>query len=111
MTQRTFVLIAFVIAFFVVSGGCSAANSKLTAAAEALSQTADQCLFDVRDRSLSYETSRNCSALGALSRAYIEAGGFQSEPAEIALIAERARVSAWIARAASLPGGKGISIW
>jgi hypothetical protein len=36
-----------------------------------------------------------------MASAYIEAGGFQHELAEVALIAERARVSSWMAVAAS----------
>jgi len=66
---------------------------------------------DVRDRQKSYENSQNCVALGPLASAYIKAGGFTNEPAEIRLIAETARVYAWMARAASLPGGRGVSIW
>jgi hypothetical protein len=103
-------LISLAAAFCLAS--CRATpHSKLRAAAEALSKTADQCLYDVRDRNESYEASRNCSGLSALVTSYIEAGGFQHEPPEVALIAERARVSAWMARTASLPGGKGVSIW
>jgi hypothetical protein len=100
-----------VAATVVICGACSSASSKLKPLAEALSNTADQCLVDVRDRGASFETSQNCSALGPLASAYIEAGGFQNEPAEIRLVAERARTTAWMARAASLPGGKGLSIW
>lgn len=102
-------LLTSILAFALTS--CNSGSSRLRVAAEALSKSADECLYDVRDRNSSYDASPNCSGLRALSATYIEAGGFQREPVEIALIAERARVSAWMARAASLPGGKGLSIW
>ena len=91
--------------------GCGADQTRLKSAAELLSMTADRCMQDVRDRQKSYENSQNCVALGPLASAYIKAGGFTNEPAEIRLIAETARVYAWMARAASLPGGRGVSIW
>lgn len=90
---------------------CSDRSVRLRTVAEALSTCADECLYDVRDRHLTWEASRNCAALSTLASKYIEAGGFQSEPPEIALIAERARVSAWMARATSLANGKPLSIW
>ena len=90
---------------------CETNSTRLRDAADALSKTATECLYDVRDRGVSYEGSRSCSGLSLLADRYIEAGGFQHEPAEIALIAEKARVSAWMARAASLPGGRGVPIW
>lgn len=90
---------------------CSDHNARLRSAAEALSKCADECLYDVRDRHLTWETSSNCAALGVLAKEYTEAGGFQHEPAEIRLIAERARVSAWMARAISLANGRPLSVW
>ena len=110
MRARSTISILMCGAFFILTA-CTMSNSKLKPLAEALSRTADQCLYEVRDKGASYETSQSCSALKAMASAYIDAGGFGGESAEIALVAERARVSAWMARAASLPGGKGISIW
>jgi hypothetical protein len=42
----------------------------------------------------------------------IEAGGFDDKvPARIAVVAERARVSAWMARAVSASGNRRVTIW
>jgi hypothetical protein len=91
--------------------GCEK-HVRLKTTAQALARGADECLSDVRDRRLTYETSRNCAALGALAMQYIEAGGFHDQnPSEHALIAERARTTAWTARATSLAGGRPLSIW
>ena len=80
--------------------------------AEALSKSADQCLLDVRDRKLKYETSPNCTALSALSMQYVEAGGFQDDPPPAyALTAEGARTRAWMALATSACDGCSLSIW
>ena len=87
-------------------------NLRLKTTAEALSRGADECLYDVRDRRLTYETSSNCAALGTLSMQFIEAGGFRdSTPTEYALVGERARTTAWMARATSAAGGRRLTIW
>lgn len=86
-------------------------NGRLQAAVETLSKSAEECLYDVRDRHETWETSQHCAALGAVASTYIDAGGFQEEPAEIRVIAEKARVTAWKALATSLAGGKPLSIW
>lgn len=86
-------------------------DSGLRAASEALSRTADECLYDVRDRNQSYERSQNCMSLSRLASRYIALGGFQNEHVELKLVAERARTTAWMARATSLAGGKPLSIW
>lgn len=86
-------------------------TARLQIAAEALSRTADECLYDVRDRHQTWEASRNCAALSALASEYIDAGGFDKEPAKIRTIADQARLTAWMARATSLAGGKPLSIW
>jgi len=90
--------------------GCGG-RAQLKAGAEALSAAAEQCLIDVRDRRLTFETSRSCGSLSPLATAYIAAGGFQNEPVEIKLLAEQARTTAWMARAVSLAGGRMLSIW
>lgn len=91
--------------------GCNSMTSSLRLAADALSHAADECLYDVRDRQLTWERSSHCASLSSLAANYIAIGGFQNEPADIRVIAERARTTAWMARAASLPGGKGLTIW
>jgi len=93
-------------------GACSQTeNTSLQLAAEALSRSADECLYDVRDRHQTWEISRNCAALSALASAYIAAGGFDKEPVKIRTIADQARLTAWMARATSLAGGAPVSIW
>jgi len=91
---------------------CSQHDTKLQITAEAFSRTADECLYDVRDRKFKYESSTNCHALGALSTQFIEAGGFRDEtPDRIALIAEKARATAWMARAISAAGNRPLAVW
>jgi|CXWL01.1.fsa_nt_gi hypothetical protein len=98
----------------VMLSGCLdfASNNRLEVAANALSHAADECLYDVRDRKLKYESAPNCTALSALSTQYIEAGGFdKNTPAEYQLIAEQARTVAWMARAISASGNPALRIW
>ena len=45
--------------------------------ARILASAADECLYDVRDRRLTYETSPNCSRLGDLAGQCIAVGGFK----------------------------------
>lgn len=85
-------------------------NSDLRAAADALSRAAAECLYDVRDRNLAWERSSNCMSLSTFASRYIALGGFQDETTEVKLVAERARTTAWMARAISLAGRKPISI-
>jgi hypothetical protein len=104
------VVIVFVTtAMWLVS--CREISSSQRVAADALTRAADACLIDVRDRDLAWERSTNCASLSSLADSYIALGGFQSEPAEVRVIAEQARATAWMARTVSLPGGKGLSIW
>lgn len=87
---------------------------RLELAAQALSKSADACLVAVRDHGAKYETCPDCTALSALSEQYIEAGGFDPQhpaPARIELVAERARTTAWMARATSASDGRTLSIW
>ena len=93
--------------------GCTS-DVRLKTTAEALAKGAEQCLYDVRDRKFTYETSPNCSALSALSMQYIEAGGFREDHFKNkshAIIAETARMTAWMAKATSLARGRPLSIW
>ena len=93
--------------------GCELARKPgLQAGADALSRAAEDCLVDVRDRRLTFEASRHCSALSALSKSYIHEGGFQENvPAKIGLVAEQARTMAWMARAISNCRDCARSIW
>lgn len=103
--------ITFVVASALVALTSCGGTAGLRSAAEALSSAADECLLDVRDRRLTFERSPNCSSLSPLATTYINAGGFRHEPADIALVAERARRTAWTARAVSLAGGTMLSFW
>jgi len=83
-------------------------------AAEALSRGADECLLDVRDRDLTWEGSLHCASLARLVTAYIALGGFLGDEivdARANLTAERARATAWMARATSLAHGQPLRIW
>lgn len=82
-------------------------------AIKSFSDGVDECLLDVRDRGLTWEQSRNCAALGALSKAYITAGGqTPSEPSFLKAQASNTLSRAWSAKAASCLGGVGMqSLW
>jgi hypothetical protein len=98
--------------FLYVAEAQTADHTSLELSAKAFSKGAAECLYDVRDRGLKYETSPNCNALGILSMQYIEAGGFNSdEPDRIALIAQKGLTTAWMARAISAAGNKPLSLW
>ena len=112
MRLREILMVTVAVVIAVSSlAGCKDTNSPRRTAADGLSRAADECLYDVRDRQLTWERSSHCAALAGLATNYISLGGFQNEPAAVRLIAERARATAWMARAASLPGGKGLTIW
>ena len=87
-------------------------HTRLEAAVKVFAKGADECLLDVRDRGLRYETSRNCASLKAFSLAYIEAGGTSpSEPSRIEAKGQSALAVAWSARAASCLGGGMNFLW
>ena len=91
---------------------CGSNDGRMELTAKALSKAADECLLDVRDRKLKYETSPNCNSLRSFSMQHTEAGGFRSDtPAKYALTATEARATAWMARAVSASGNPAISIW
>lgn len=91
---------------------CGSNDGRLELTTKALSKAADECLLDVRDRKLEYETSPNCNSLRTLSMQHTEAGGFRSDtPTRYALMAAEARATAWTARAVSASGNPAISIW
>ena len=84
-----------------------------TAAAEFLDGT-NECILDVRDRGLTYEKSRNCRALEALSAGYLATGGNDpggGEPTPIRLKGQEALKYVWMARAISELGGGMQNIW
>ena len=93
--------------------GCSNLTAKNPIAeAKALNARAEQCLLDVRDKNLKYETSPNCKALGTSSKTYIDAGGqLPDEPVETKLVAEQAVKMAWNAQAVSATSNPTISLW
>lgn len=110
--KQTLAMSLFFILLSITVCSLSEANQKLKHPAEALVKAADECLFDVRDRGKTYQSSSNCNALKTLSMNYIEAGGFQENtPDKYKLLGSRARMTAWMALATSLAGGQRISIW
>src|SRR5215510_13444975 len=81
---------------------CSPETSQLESIAVQLSEAADRCVADVRDRKLKYESSENCRLLGRIARQYIAAGGLKdSAPSRADRTAESARARAWMALAIS----------
>ena len=89
-----------------------AANARLSVTVRAFSAEADQCLYDVRDRRLTYARSHHCAKLGELARAYIEAGGGSRDTAaRHELVFAEGRVSAWTALALSEGGSSSLNIW
>ena len=94
-----------------VATGCRD-TPQLRARLDGLDTAANECLLDVRDRGQSWEASRNCASLSPLADAYIEAGGFSPDlPTGIQLREVTVQKTAWMARACSLPGGRGATIW
>jgi len=80
--------------------------SKLEAAVDAFSNGTGECLLDVRDRGLKFESSPNCTALSVLSKSYLAAGGQkEDEPSPLSAKANYARSVAMSARAVSCVGG------
>jgi hypothetical protein len=77
-------------------------SETLKATSKALLTASEQCVYEVRDKNLKYEKAPSCTALGALSQQYINAGGGQPDaPVEVDIDFERARVDAWMALALS----------
>lgn len=71
-----------------------------------------ECVYDVRDKRMKYESSRNCQSLGPLSLDYLYAPGPQDErPLEVEIQFAQGRLHAWMALALSESGGKNLSIW
>jgi len=84
--------------------GCSFSGPSETqkVTSKALLDASEKCVHDVRDKNIKYDRSANCTALGALSQQYINAGGGRAETSlEVEINFERSRVHAWMARALS----------
>jgi hypothetical protein len=57
--------------------GCvdvSQRDAELETLAKRLSELADACLLDVRDKKVIYAESRNCTSMGEASKAYLRPG-------------------------------------
>ena len=109
LNRNVLALVGFAVLFGCQSGG---SDERLQLTVKALSKTSEECLLDVRDRQLKYETSRNCLMLSVLADQYIEAGGFRADtPAKYNLIAAEARATAWAAQAVSVSGAAALKIW
>ena len=94
--------------------GCSRffPSPDLKAAASAILSASEACLYDVRDKSLKYESSKNCNSLRVLSDKFIDAGGLRADTSlEIELQYAQARMHAWMALALSVSNGEASRIW
>lgn len=88
-------------------------DPKLDATSRALSRSADQCLYAVRDEHQKYRDAPDCTALRTLSYAYLEAGGGMTKtPDKYERRFAEARSVAWSALAMSeaCRGGP-LNIW
>lgn len=78
----------------------------------AFKEASDQCLHDVGDRGLKYESSSNCNSLGTLSIQYLKVGGGrEGAPIETEIDYANALSNAWTARVISLSDGRPYNIW
>src|SRR5437868_12652592 len=112
-TTMTFYVGWVMVIVAVVLSGCHwSGERRLTSTSRALSEAAEMCLYDVRDRKLAYESSSSCNSLGILAEAFIEAGGYApTTPEKYAIIGAEVRATAWMARAVSFADGKAVKIW
>jgi hypothetical protein len=103
----------FSLMLITVLSGCHWSGDRLLGStSHALLEAASMCLYDVRDRQLTYELSHSCTSLGGLAEEFIEAGGFVNEtPDKYKIIGAEARATAWMARATSMRGGGPVRIW
>ncbi len=91
--------------------GCDR-NDRLDLAGRALDESAERCLYEVRDSGKKYDAAPSCTALSALSLSYVEAGGTGSEPALYRVRFMSAQRMAWMALAMSEScSGKPLRIW
>jgi hypothetical protein len=95
----------------VALAGCGP-SAQLKAASSAILAASEACLFDVRDKNIKYEASKNCNSLRVLSDKYIDAGGLRTDTStEIQLEYAYARMHAWMALALSVSNGNASRVW
>lgn len=110
MTHGTRVALPLLIALLIPA--CSPNPSQLESIAIQLSDAANRCVIDVRDKGLKYENSDHCRSLGRIAQQYTSAGGLKDgAPPNADRIAERARARAWMALAISKSGDPALTIW
>lgn len=84
-------------------------TNMLNSSSEVFLKTSEKCLLDVRDRSLEYDNSQNCTSLGKIFSLYISAGGMkESDTTEARLKMEQGQKTAWMAKAISCSPGNRI---
>ena len=104
--------VALLLLLTALMSACSQSDSRLESIARQLSEAANRCWVDVRDRHSKYEDSSNCRSMGRVAQQYIDAGGLKdSAPCSADRIAESARARAWMALAVSKAGDPNLSIW
>jgi hypothetical protein len=104
--------IAWIGLFIAILHSSCSDDTRLELAATAFKNAAQECMLDVRDHKMKYNSSPACASLGKLSLEYLEAGGEETNiPSKYALIAEQGRSMAWTALAISESGGKPLKLW
>ena len=113
-TRRSSVRLLVLVSIATALVGCKVLgpSAEQKATVKALMEASEKCVYDVRDKSIKYEISRNCNAMSALSQQYIKAGGGRPDaPLETEIDFERSRVHAWMALALSASNGEASRIW
>jgi hypothetical protein len=96
----------------VVLSSCSDRDDTGLSEAKAYQLRAEQCLLDVRDRNLKFETSKNCQGLQALYMRWVDAVDLSKGRSEkVQLIIESAQRMAWGARAKSAANNPNLRLW
>ena len=104
--------VAPLLLLMLLMSACSSGDSQLESIATQLSDAANRCWGDVRDRRVKFEDSQNCRSMGRVAQQYIDAGGLKDNaPCRSDRIAESARARAWMAMAVSKAGDPNLSIW
>src|SRR5262249_47689942 len=83
--------IALLIFFASLIAGCSPEPSQLEIIAHQLSDAANRCVVDVRDRRVKYEDSENCRSLGRMAHQTLALEALRIVPRSAMTVLLRAR--------------------
>jgi hypothetical protein len=96
----------------VVLSSCSDRDDTGLTEAKAYQARAEQCLLDVRERNLKFETSKNCQGLQALYGRWLDAiDPAKGRSEKVQLVMESAQRMAWGARAKSAANNPRLRLW